>query len=60
MPNFAMTLHVSGTALESQSRYARGVRECLEAYFKGEQIRLEYLIVDEGEIKDPAYAAAFE
>jgi formate dehydrogenase len=55
-----MTLHVSGTALESQSRYARRVRECLEAYFKGEQIRLEYLIVDEGEIKDPAYAAAFE
>jgi len=55
-----MTPHVSGTALEPQRRYARGVRECLEAYFKGEQIRPEYLIVDEGEIKDPAYAAAFD
>jgi formate dehydrogenase len=60
MPNHAMTPHVSGTALEPQRRYAKGVRECLEAYFKGEKIRPEYLIVEGGEIVSPSYAAAFE
>jgi formate dehydrogenase len=59
MPNHAMTPHVSGTALEPQRRYAKGVRECLEAYFKGEKIRPEYLIVENGEIVSPSYAAAF-
>ena len=60
MPNHAMTPHVSGTALEPQRRYAKGVRECLEAHFKGEKIRPEYLIVEDGEITSPSYAAAFE
>jgi len=60
MPNHAMTPHVSGTALEPQRRYAKGVRECLEAYFKGEKIRPECLIVEGGEIVSPSYAAAFE
>ncbi len=60
MPNHAMTPHISGTALEPQRRYAKGVRECLEAYFKGEKIRPEYLIVEGGEIVSPSYAAAFD
>src|SRR5829696_1036338 len=60
MPNHSMTPHVSGTALEPQRRYAKGVRECLEAYFKGEKIRPECLIVEGGEIVSPSYAAAFE
>ena len=60
MPNHAMTPHVSGTSLEPQRRYAKGVRECLEAYFNGQQIRPEYLIVEGGEIVSPSYAAAFE
>lgn len=60
MPNHALTPHVSGTALEPQRRYAKGVHECLEAYFEGEQIRPEYLIVTDGEITSPSYAAAFE
>ena len=60
MPNHAMTPHVSGTALEPQRRYAKGVRECLEAYFQGVQIRPEYLIVADGEITSPSYAAAFD
>jgi hypothetical protein len=35
------------------------LRECLEAYFKGKKIRPEYLIVENGEIVSPSYAAAF-
>ena len=55
-----MTPHDSGTALEPQRRYAKGVRDCLEAYFEGEKIRPEYLIVDDGEITSHSYAPAFE
>lgn len=60
MPNHAMTSHVSSAALEPQRQYAKRVRECLESYFKGEKVRPEYLIVDDGEITSPNCAAAFE
>merc|ERR1719192_2685185 len=39
MPHHAMTPHVSGTTLSAQTRYAKGVREILENYFEGQEIR---------------------
>jgi formate dehydrogenase len=50
MPNNAMTPHVSGTTLSAQARYAAGTREILEAFFAGEPIRPEYLIVEGGQL----------
>jgi formate dehydrogenase len=50
MPHHAMTPHVSGTSLSAQARYAGGVREILEAFFAGQPIREEYLIVDGGQL----------
>jgi len=48
MPHHGMTPHTSGSSLPSQSRYAAGTREILEAWFAGEPIRQEYLIVEGG------------
>ncbi|MCC2625618.1 MAG: formate dehydrogenase [Burkholderiales bacterium] len=48
MPFNGMTPHTSGTSLSAQTRYAAGVLEILKAYFGGEKIREEYLIVDGG------------
>src|SRR5262249_54754032 len=45
MPHHGMTPHVSGSTLSAQARYAAGVREILECWFKGSPIRDEYLIV---------------
>jgi hypothetical protein len=42
--------HVSGTTLSAQTRYAAGTREILEAFFAGEPIRPEYLIVEGGKL----------
>jgi formate dehydrogenase len=50
MPNNAMTPHVSGTTLSAQARYAAGTREILEAFFAGQAIRPEYLIVEGGKL----------
>ena len=50
MPNNGMTPHTSGTSLSAQTRYAAGVREILECWFDGRQIREEYLIVDGGKL----------
>ena len=50
MPHHAMTPHTSGTALSAQTRYADGVREILECYFNGFDIRDEYLIVQNGDL----------
>jgi formate dehydrogenase len=50
MPNHGMTPHVSGTSLAAQARYAAGVREILECWFEGQQIREEHLIVDSGRL----------
>ena len=48
MPNQGMTPHTSGTTLSAQARYADGVREILECFFDGEEIREEYMIVKNG------------
>ena len=48
MPNHGMTPHTSGTSLTAQSRYADGVREILECFFEGKEIRNQYLIVKDG------------
>jgi len=48
MPHHGMTPHTSGTSLPSQARYAAGTREILEAWFAGQAIRPEYLIVAGG------------
>lgn len=48
MPHHGMTPHKSGTSLPSQARYAVGTRETLEAWFAGQEIRSEYVIVQDG------------
>ncbi len=50
MPNQGMTPHTSGTSLSAQTRYADGVREILECFFDGVEIREEYIIVKNGEL----------
>ncbi|CAN5844542.1 NAD-dependent formate dehydrogenase [soil metagenome] len=50
MPHHGMTPHVSGSSLSAQARYAAGTREVLEAYFAGNALRDEYLIVDGGKL----------
>ena len=50
MPNHGMTPHTSGTSLTAQSRYADGVREILECFFDGKEIRNQYLIVKDGQL----------
>jgi formate dehydrogenase len=48
MPHNAMTTHTSGSSLPSQAKYAAGVREILEDFFAGRELRDEYLIVKGG------------
>ena len=50
MPNHGMTPHTSGTSLSAQARYADGVREILECFFDGKEIRNQYLIVQNGQL----------
>merc|ERR1719460_299060 len=50
MPWHAMTPHTSGTTLSAQARYAAGVREILECYFEGKEIRTPYQIVTNGQL----------
>jgi len=50
MPHHGMTPHTSGTSLSAQTRYADGVREILECFFAGDEIRDQYLIVQNGEL----------
>ena len=50
MPNHGMTPHTSGTSLSAQARYADGVREILECFFEGNEIRNQYLIVKDGQL----------
>jgi formate dehydrogenase len=49
-PNNAMTLHISGSSLSAQARYAAGTREILECYFENRPIRNEYLVVQGGQL----------
>ena len=60
MPNHAMTPHVSGTTLEAQKRYADGVGDCLERFFKGQPLDPDFLIVDGGKVVSPSYRSAYE
>ncbi|MFN2437874.1 MAG: NAD-dependent formate dehydrogenase [Chitinophagaceae bacterium] len=50
MPHHGMTPHISGSSLSAQARYASGVREILECWFQGKELRSEYLIVDGGKL----------
>ncbi len=50
MPNHGMTPHTSGTSLTAQARYSDGVREILECFFDGSEIRNQYLIVKDGQL----------
>ena len=50
MPHHGMTPHISGSSLSAQARYAAGVREILECWFRNKPIRSEYLIVDGGKL----------
>ena len=50
MPNHGMTPHTSGTSLTAQARYSDGVREILECFFEGKEIRNQYLIVKDGQL----------
>lgn len=47
MPDHGMTLHISGTSLSAQARYAAGTREILECHFEGRPMH-EYLILQGG------------
>ncbi|XP_021770396.1 formate dehydrogenase, mitochondrial-like [Chenopodium quinoa] len=50
MPNHAMTPHISGTTIDAQLRYAAGVKDMLDNYFKGEDFPPQNYIVKEGEL----------
>ncbi|CAL5054767.1 unnamed protein product [Urochloa decumbens] len=50
MPNNAMTPHISGTTIDGQLRYAAGVKDMLERYFKGQDFPAENYIVKEGKL----------
>ncbi|KAF3437244.1 hypothetical protein FNV43_RR19997 [Rhamnella rubrinervis] len=50
MPNQAMTPHISGTTIDAQLRYAAGVKDMLERYFKGEDFPAQNYIVKEGQL----------
>ncbi|EXC31630.1 Formate dehydrogenase [Morus notabilis] len=50
MPNQAMTPHISGTTIDAQLRYAAGVKDMLDRYFKGQDFPAQNYIVKEGEL----------
>ncbi|CAL5055441.1 unnamed protein product [Urochloa decumbens] len=50
MPNNAMTPHISGTTIDGQLRYAAGVKDMLERYFKGQDFPAENYMVKEGKL----------
>ncbi|KAJ6799337.1 formate dehydrogenase, mitochondrial [Iris pallida] len=50
MPNHAMTPHISGTTIDAQLRYAAGVKDMLDKYFKGEDFPAQNYIVKEGKL----------
>ncbi|CAA9427072.1 MAG: hypothetical protein AVDCRST_MAG80-303 [uncultured Rubrobacteraceae bacterium] len=59
MPNHIMTPHTAGTTLDAQKHYADDTQRCLQAYFAGEQIEDDHLIVDGGEIVSSIYKAIY-
>uniref|UniRef100_A0A0D3GGT7 Formate dehydrogenase, mitochondrial n=1 Tax=Oryza barthii TaxID=65489 RepID=A0A0D3GGT7_9ORYZ len=50
MPNHAMTPHCSGTTIDGQLRYAAGVKDMLDRYFKGEDFPAQNYIVKAGQL----------
>eukprot|EP00252_Welwitschia_mirabilis_P022672 TRINITY_DN6202_c0_g1_i1.p1 TRINITY_DN6202_c0_g1~~TRINITY_DN6202_c0_g1_i1.p1 ORF type:complete len:386 (+),score=65.60 TRINITY_DN6202_c0_g1_i1:60-1217(+) len=50
MPNHAMTPHISGTTIDAQMRYAAGVKDMLDRYFKGEDFPAQNYIVKDGKL----------
>ena len=60
MPHHMMTPHTAGTTLDAQKHYADDTKRCLQAYFNGEQIEDDHLIVDGGEIVSGTYRAVYE
>nr|TKW41181.1 LOW QUALITY PROTEIN: hypothetical protein SEVIR_1G297100v2 [Setaria viridis] len=50
MSNNAMTPHISGTTIDGQLRYAAGVKDMLERYFKGQDFPVQNYIVKEGQL----------
>jgi formate dehydrogenase len=60
MPNHAMVPHYSGTTLEAQNRYAKGIKDCLERFFENRPLEQQYLIVDKGSIVSPSYSYAYK
>ncbi|KAL6960610.1 formate dehydrogenase (NAD+) [Sarracenia purpurea var. burkii] len=50
MPHQAMTPHISGTTIDAQLRYAAGVKDMLERYFKGEEFPAQNYIVKGGQL----------
>ncbi len=59
MPNHALTVHVSGTTLEAQARYAAGIKDCLTRFFAGRPIERDYIIVEGGQVVSPSYRMAY-
>jgi formate dehydrogenase len=59
MKNHAMTIHVSGTTLEAQRRYADGIRDCIARFLAKRPLERDYLIVDGGKVVSPSYSYAF-
>jgi formate dehydrogenase len=60
MPHHMMTPHTAGTTLDAQKHYAEDTRRCLEAFFAGEDIEDDHLIVEDGEIVSGTYRAIYE
>ena len=60
MPHHMLTPHTAGTTLDAQKHYADDTRRCLEAFFAGEEIEDDHLIVEGGEIVSVTYRAIYE
>lgn len=45
-----MTMHISGTSLDAQKRYADGTKEIIKRFYAGEQQEPANLIVENGEV----------
>ena len=54
------TPHTTGTTLDAQKHYAEDTRRCLEAFFAGEEIEDDHLILEGGEIASGTYRAIYE
>ncbi len=54
-----MTPHTAGPKRGAQKHYAGDTQRCLQAYFAGEQIEDDHLIVDGGEIVSGTYKVIY-